>query len=79
MPAVIESPKTQSNIVGGNDVARTRRATPIQYSGTLDKYTQNDLTPAIGREFEGLQVADLLSADDQVIRDVAATSKSTRS
>lgn len=78
MPAVIESSTTPSNIVGGNDIARTRRASPIQYSGTLDKYTQDDLTPAIGRAFEGLQIADLLSADDQVVKDLAATSTLTR-
>ncbi|KAM7185098.1 alpha-ketoglutarate-dependent taurine dioxygenase [Rhypophila sp. PSN 637] len=73
MPAVIEDPGISANIVGGNDIARTRRASPIKYSGTLDKYSWNDLTPVIGREFEGLQIKDLITAEDQVIQDLAVT------
>ena len=42
-------------------------------SGSLDKYKHQDLTPVIGREFEGLQVTKLLTADEQVIKDLAVT------
>ncbi|TKA70874.1 hypothetical protein B0A49_05635 [Cryomyces minteri] len=45
------------------------------YSGSLDLYSSRDLTPIIGREFDGLQVAYLLHAvnSDQMIRDLAVT------
>ncbi|KAG4419595.1 hypothetical protein IFR04_007297 [Cadophora malorum] len=42
-------------------------------SGSLNKFSQRDLTPIIGREFEGLQVRDLLKADGQLIKDLAIT------
>lgn len=48
---------------------------PLVYSGTLDEFEQNDLTPVIGREFYGLQIRDLLKWDDQHMKDLAATSK----
>jgi alpha-ketoglutarate-dependent taurine dioxygenase len=64
-----------SNIRGGNIQAQTRCSKPIAYSGTLDSYIHRDLTPVIGREFEGLQVTDLLDAPNrgQRITDLAAT------
>lgn len=65
-----------SNIVGGHDDARSRLLEPLTYSGTLDKFKQQDLTPTIGREFEGLQVTDLLKWGDEMIRDLAITSSS---
>ena len=57
------------------DIASTKLDKPLSYTGSLDSYTQNDLTPVIGREFEGLQVTDLLSAKDSdaLIRDLAVT------
>lgn len=48
---------------------------PLVYSGTLDEFEQNDLTPVIGREFYGLQIRDLLKWDDQHMKDLAATSR----
>ena len=42
-------------------------------SGSLDKYKHQDLTPVIGREFEDLQVTELLSADEKLIKDLAVT------
>ncbi|KAK3313277.1 alpha-ketoglutarate-dependent taurine dioxygenase [Apodospora peruviana] len=71
MPSAIPTSQTSSTIVGGHDVARPG-TNKITYSGSLEKFKYNDLTPAIGREFEGLQVADLVTADDQIIRDLAA-------
>lgn len=61
---------------GGNARARTRCTKPLVYSGSLDSYTYQDVTPVIGREFQGLQVVDLLAAhnSDQMIRDLAVTS-----
>lgn len=65
-----------SNIRGGNEKARTRCLEPLVNSGLLKTYPQKDLTPVIGTEFEGLQVKELLTADEQVIKDLAVTSKS---
>lgn len=70
MPSAIESP-----LIGGNDIARPR-ATRLKYSGSLEKYTYSDVTPVIGRQFEDLQVRELLKADGQVYRDLALTSGS---
>jgi hypothetical protein len=63
-----------ANIVGGHDSARSRLPEPLVYSGSLDNFTQQDLTPVIGREFEGLQATDLLRWGDGMIRDLAITS-----
>ena len=67
--------KLTSDICGGNFQALTRCLEPLTYSGTLDHYSQRDLTPVIGREYEGLQVTDLLNASDrdQRIKDLAVT------
>lgn len=42
-------------------------------SGSLNKYKHQDLTPVIGREFEGLQVTELLKSNAQLINDLAVT------
>lgn len=63
---------------GGEDArARTRCNEPLVYSGSLDSYAHRDLTPVIGREYDDLQVADLLQSSDsnQLIRDLAVTGK----
>lgn len=81
MPSAVADTQTQAQaqaqtrVVGGDDVARPRLAKPLTYAGGLDKFTHNDLTPVIGREYLDLQVADLLKADDAVIRDLALTSE----
>lgn len=58
--------------------ARTRLTKPLEYSGLLDPYQSSDLTPVIGREYHGLQVADVLAAknSDALIRDIAVTGQS---
>lgn len=71
--ALLDTPST-STVVGGNDIARPR-VNKLSYSGSLEKYSYNDLTPVIGREFDGLQVTDLLGADDQLVQDLAVTSE----
>lgn len=63
-----------SNIIGGHETARPRILEPLKYAGTLDSFKHQDLTPVIGREFEGLQVTDLLKWGDEMIRDLAITS-----
>ena len=63
---------------GGHDQARTRLTEPLAYTGSLDGYVYRDVTPAIGREFEGLQVRDVLADAhrDDLIRDLAVTGTS---
>ena len=62
-------------IRGGDARARTRCLKPMVNSGSLDKYEHSDLTPVIGREFNGVQVKDFLDGDEQLIKDLAVTSK----
>ncbi|TQN70656.1 Alpha-ketoglutarate-dependent sulfonate dioxygenase, partial [Colletotrichum shisoi] len=73
MPSAVSNGAAAANIIGGNPVARPRLSKPLVYSGSLDSFKSADITPVIGREYEGLQVVDLLKADDQVIRDLAVT------
>lgn len=61
------------SIVGGQASARSSLLEPLHYTGSLDKYRHQDVTPVIGTEFEGLQVTDLLASDDTVIKDLAVT------
>lgn len=64
-----------AGIRGGNSKAQTRCIKPLVYSGSLDKFNHADITPVIGREFTGVQVVDFLEADQQLIKDLAITSK----
>lgn len=70
IPEVLEVPSPTE--------ARSRLAKPLVYSGLLDSYQNSDLTPVIGREYHGLQVADVLAAKngDALIRDIAVTGQS---
>ena len=63
-----------SHIIGGHESARSQLAKPLVYSGSLDSFKNQDVTPIIGREFKGLQVRDLLKWGDEMIRDLAITS-----
>ena len=65
----------KQQVQGGHIEARTRRTEPLRYSGTLDRYEQFDVTPAIGREFANLQLRDILAHPnrDALIQDVAYT------
>ncbi|KAF2012951.1 taurine catabolism dioxygenase [Aaosphaeria arxii CBS 175.79] len=65
--------EVDSNIFGGHESARSQLTEPLVYQGTLDRFKHQDLTPAIGREYEGLQVTDLLKWGDEMIRDLAVT------
>lgn len=68
---------SDSSVVGGDPSARSRLLKPLAYTGSLDGFKNQDLTPAIGREYEGLQVTDLLKWGDDMIRDLAFTSSSS--
>jgi hypothetical protein len=63
-----------AKIIGGHDSAKSQLSEPLVYFGSLDNFKQQDLTPMVGREFEGLQVTDLLQWGDEMIRDLAITS-----
>jgi hypothetical protein len=54
---------------------------PLQLKGVLDAYESFDVTPVIGREFVDVNLKEWLRApnSDDLIRDLAITSKSTRS
>ncbi|KAF4465234.1 family taurine catabolism dioxygenase [Fusarium albosuccineum] len=76
MPSVAPSQGDVSlgdNIVGGHPESRPRISQPLTYTGSLDDFSHFDVTPAIGREYNGLQIRDLLRWDDRLIRDLAAT------
>jgi len=49
---------------------------PLKLSGALDSYESFDVTPVIGKEFVGVNLAEWLSApnSDDLIRDLAITS-----
>ncbi|KAK8213424.1 hypothetical protein M8818_002724 [Zalaria obscura] len=46
---------------------------PLQYSGSLDQYESDDVTPSIGTEFPGANLVDFLNAPnaDELLRDLA--------
>lgn len=56
----------------------TAHKEPLKLSGALDHFESFDVTPVIGREFKGVNLAKWLRApnSDDLIRDLAITSKS---
>lgn len=67
-----------SRMFGGHDEARTRCLKPLVDGGSLSKYEQRDVTPAIGREYLNIQARDFIDGEhDQEIRDLAVTSMIT--
>ncbi|THC95226.1 hypothetical protein EYZ11_005303 [Aspergillus tanneri] len=62
-------------IRGGHEQARPRITQPLEYSGSLDLYFHQDLTPVIGTEYKGIQVAEILQSkqSDQIIKDLAVS------
>lgn len=74
MPALThDNVAVGSAITGGHPDSRPRLSEPLTYTGSLDEFTQAEVTPVIGREYEGLQIRDLLKWDDRMIRDLAVT------
>lgn len=76
MPSI--HPVNRPNIQGGHDQARPTINEPLTYSGSLDGIQYRDLTPVIGREYTGLQIAEVLNSEDRdrLIKDVATIGKS---
>jgi hypothetical protein len=56
----------------------TNHREPLKLSGALDHIKYFETTPAIGREFENVDLVELLRAEnsDELLRDLAITSKS---
>lgn len=55
---------------------------PLKLSGALDKFSFEDTTPAIGREFHNVNIVDDLlnvANSDELIRDLAITSTDPKS
>lgn len=55
---------------------------PLRQKGALDKFSFEDTTPAIGREFHNVDIVDdLLNAPntDELVRDLAITSRNISS
>jgi hypothetical protein len=54
----------------------TQHKEPLKLSGALDHFESFDVTPVIGREFVGVNLAKWLKApnSDELIRDLAITS-----
>jgi hypothetical protein len=50
--------------------ARNPVRAPLKYSGTLDQYESFDVTGVIGREFQKVQLSEILE-DDAKLRDLA--------
>ncbi len=69
------SDKMSTSLIGGHHQARTRLAKPLTNSHSLDKWSHQDLTPVIGREFLDLQVVELLEStdSDRLVTDLAVT------
>lgn len=74
MPSIAPQEVRSDSIIGGHPDSRPRLSNPITYTGSLEKSiaSQLDLTPAIGREISGVQIRDLIDADDVLVRDLAA-------
>lgn len=55
----------------------TNHREPLKLSGALDHIKYFETTPAIGREFEDVDLVELLRAEnsDELVRDLAITSK----
>ena len=55
----------------------TQHKEPLKLSGALDHFESFDVTPTIGREFVGVNLAKWLRApnSDELIRDLAITSQ----
>lgn len=65
-----------SSVADSSPTVQSRLLKPLIDSGSLNEFKQQDVTPVIGREFEGLQVTDLLKWGDEKIKDLAIISMS---
>ena len=81
--STVSRPKPQTEVVeveatppGQVPSIESQYKTPLDLSGALDHFDSFDVTPAIGREFVGVNLARWLKApnSDELIRDLAITS-----
>lgn len=72
-PSAVQT-ETQSHEVPSHIKSSKRQ--PLRATGSLDQFEQNDVTPAIGREFATANIVnDILNAtnSDELLRDLAYT------
>ena len=74
----LEVKPTEESQIKPVDHLETNHKEPLELSGALDIFQSFDVTPVIGREFVGVDLAAWLTApnSDELIRDLAITSKS---
>lgn len=81
--STISLPAQTETLVNGSTAAGSlslRGSTlPLKSTGVLDKYSHFDNTPTIGRQFDELQLTDLLDAEnsDELIKELAIISASS--
>jgi hypothetical protein len=82
-PLVVKNDNTQTKdeeapAVQQPSTQNSSRREPLKLSGALDHFESFDVTPIIGREFVGVNLAKWLRApnSDELIRDLAITSMS---
>jgi hypothetical protein len=65
-------PHTDANGTVGSIALRVSTV-PLKRNHTLDKHEHFEVTPSIGEEFSGVQLSDLVHADnkDELLRDLA--------
>lgn len=66
--------------MGSLGKSETQYPKPLKPSGVLEKFSYDDSTPAIGREFNNVNIVDdIINAQnaDELIRDLGITSKLT--
>ncbi len=74
-PAEVEKEEAPAPAVQSPSI-ETQHKEPLKLSGALDHFESFDVTPTIGREFVGVNLAKWLRApnSDELIRDLAITS-----
>ena len=67
----------ESNVLTQKSVSGRQ---PLKYSGTLDQFTSEDVTPVIGPELPDANLVELLKSPkaDELLRDLAIKSKIIR-
>lgn len=75
LPVIVSAMATSHEASNGSSLIRE----PMKLKGILDQFKSFDVTPAIGREYENVNLKDWLRApnSDDLLRDLAITSLST--
>jgi hypothetical protein len=74
-PSAVEADSHQNGIDTTKKALASRK--PLQFSGSLDQFKSEDITPVIGTEFPEANVVEWLNAPnaDELLRDLAIKSK----